>query len=238
MGKIARRLVAAMFTFGVPVAGSAAPCAGFTDVDDSSGFCTSIAWMKNRAITLGCTSTQYCPNDFVRRDQMAAFMYRLGFQNAYLNGGNAFGATAVLGTTDNQALDIIAGGYRAVRYEQTIYASPNILGGYFSNSVGSSGRGATIGGGGWGGNTCYEPSTGTSTRSCNNVVDGDWPTVGGGLSNKAGQYATVAGGLENTAGVYASTVGGGSNNIASGNYSTVAGGASNTASGTEALPPG
>ena len=35
----------------------AAPCAGFTDVDDTSGFCPNVEWLKNRAITLGCTST-------------------------------------------------------------------------------------------------------------------------------------------------------------------------------------
>ena len=57
----------------------AAPCAGFTDVEDSSFFCTNVDWLKNRAITLGCTSTTlFCPNDAVNRLQMAAFMNRLG----------------------------------------------------------------------------------------------------------------------------------------------------------------
>ncbi len=57
----------------------AAPCAGFTDVDDTSGFCPNVEWLKNRAITLGCTSTTvYCPNDPVSRLAMAAFMNRLG----------------------------------------------------------------------------------------------------------------------------------------------------------------
>jgi hypothetical protein len=57
----------------------AAPCAGFTDVDDTSQFCGNVTWLKNRGITLGCTSaTLYCPNDFVSRLQMAAFMNRLG----------------------------------------------------------------------------------------------------------------------------------------------------------------
>ena len=57
----------------------AAPCAGFTDVDDSSVFCPHVEWVKNRAITLGCTSaTLYCPNQLVIRLSMAAFMNRLG----------------------------------------------------------------------------------------------------------------------------------------------------------------
>ena len=57
----------------------AAPCAGFTDVDDTSPFCGNVTWLKNRSITLGCTSTTlFCPGDFVSRLQMAAFMNRLG----------------------------------------------------------------------------------------------------------------------------------------------------------------
>jgi hypothetical protein len=60
-----------------------AQCAGFTDVvDDGTGatsFCPSVEWVKNRSITLGCSSTQvYCPNNNVTRLQMAAFMNRLG----------------------------------------------------------------------------------------------------------------------------------------------------------------
>ena len=64
-----------------PIA-TAAPCAGFTDVDDTvvgPAFCANVAWMKSRGITLGCTSTTlYCPNLSVSRLQMAAFMNRLG----------------------------------------------------------------------------------------------------------------------------------------------------------------
>jgi S-layer homology domain len=58
--------------------GIAAPCAGFTDVDTSSTFCPNVEWLKNRKVTLGCTTTTYCPNDPVSRLQMAAFMNRLG----------------------------------------------------------------------------------------------------------------------------------------------------------------
>ncbi len=61
---------------------SAAPCAGFTDVDTEdpakAPFCSSVEWMKNRGITLGCAATLYCPDDYVTRLQMAAFMSRLG----------------------------------------------------------------------------------------------------------------------------------------------------------------
>jgi len=63
-------------------AAQAAPCAGFTDVDSVTvgpSFCANVEWIKNRGVTLGCTSTTlYCPNDSVTRLQMAAFMNRLG----------------------------------------------------------------------------------------------------------------------------------------------------------------
>jgi hypothetical protein len=75
-------LVALTFAVASPLA-LAAPCGGFTDVDDTSPdtspFCPNVQWIKNRSITLGCTSsTLYCPNDNVTRLTMAAFMNRLG----------------------------------------------------------------------------------------------------------------------------------------------------------------
>ena len=58
----------------------AAPCAGFSDVDTSSGFCANVEWLKNREITLGCPAAtpSYCPGAAVSRLAMAAFMNRLG----------------------------------------------------------------------------------------------------------------------------------------------------------------
>jgi hypothetical protein len=57
----------------------ALPCVGFTDVEDTSPFCPNVEWLKNRAVTLGCSSaTLYCPTDPVTRLSMAVFMNRLG----------------------------------------------------------------------------------------------------------------------------------------------------------------
>jgi hypothetical protein len=53
-------------------------CGGFTDVSTSDIYCSSVEWMANRGVTLGCTPTQYCPNDVVLRASMALFMNRLG----------------------------------------------------------------------------------------------------------------------------------------------------------------
>ncbi len=73
------RLIAMVAGVATSQTALAAPCAGFTDVDTSSVFCPNVDWLKNRAITLGCTSaTLFCPSDFVSRLSMAAFMNRLG----------------------------------------------------------------------------------------------------------------------------------------------------------------
>jgi len=57
-----------------------AQCAGFTDVSGTTiqPTCANVAWLKNRSVTLGCTATEYCPNEGVGRLQMAAFMNRVG----------------------------------------------------------------------------------------------------------------------------------------------------------------
>jgi hypothetical protein len=75
----AAALAMATATMGGAPTASAAACAGFTDVDSASAFCPNVEWLKNRAITTGCTSsTLYCPTDAVSRLAMAAFMNRLG----------------------------------------------------------------------------------------------------------------------------------------------------------------
>lgn len=69
------------FAFQLNISGPGniiANCSGLTDVDLGSAFCPSIEWLRNRAITTGCTATQYCPTDPVNRLQMAAFLNRLG----------------------------------------------------------------------------------------------------------------------------------------------------------------
>lgn len=52
----------------------------FTDVPDSNQFHSSIAWLADNDVTLGCNppdNDQFCPGDDVSREQMAAFMRRL-----------------------------------------------------------------------------------------------------------------------------------------------------------------
>jgi hypothetical protein len=53
-------------------------CTPFTDVDQANPLCPNVQWMKNRGVTIGCTTTLYCPADATTRLQMAVFMNRLG----------------------------------------------------------------------------------------------------------------------------------------------------------------
>jgi len=76
---ISRRLVgtavlAAALAFPIGVLASH----GFTDVPDSNTFHADIDAIADAGVTVGCTPTTYCPKDFVTREQMAAFMNRLG----------------------------------------------------------------------------------------------------------------------------------------------------------------
>ncbi len=169
------------------------------------------------------------------RQQFATVAYAFHAVNAWSLGGNS-GTTAgtdIVGTTDNQALELQVNSNRALRLEPNA-TSPNVLGGYSGNSVTSGAFGAAIGGGG---------SVGVG--NANSVTD-DYSTVGGGVGNQAGDnagiteelYATVAGGNHNAASGHSSSVGGGGINIASASGSTVGGGNSNNATADRATVGG
>ena len=157
-------------------------CDGFVDVLASNPFCPDVTWLKTYGVTKGCDATHFCPTDNVSRLQMAAFMHRLGQNPAFVNGGNAFGTTAFLGTTDTQPLEIYVANARALRIEppgNVAYPTPNTIGGNPVNSVAAGLSGATIAGGG---------GTGLA-----NTVDGYFGTVSGGVANVASSYSTVGG---------------------------------------------
>ncbi len=173
--------------------------------------------------------------------------------NFFRQGGNAFAGTAVLGTADNNALDIRVNGSRVMRYQPDA-VSGNVVGGNAANSVTAGVRGATIAGGGRTGSDCDDPVLGTGTRNCANVGGADYSTVSGGMSNVAVDsfasvgggksntasafWATVAGGSLNTASAQSATVGGGELNAATNGNTTVAGGSQNVASGGSATVGG
>ena len=158
-----------------------------------------------------------------------------GPANAFVQGGNAFGATAVIGTSDNNAVDIRVSNSRVMRYEPNPI-SPNKIGGSPANTITAGVRGAVIAGGGALGST--DPDI--DDVGPNRVTDA-YGTIGGGASNQAGvgsattvdqPFATVGGGIWNIARGANSTVGGGGSNTASGHASTIGGGGGNDAGGT------
>ena len=50
----------------------------FTDVPNTSTFHADIDAIRDAGVTTGCAPGKYCPKDFVTREQMAAFLNRLG----------------------------------------------------------------------------------------------------------------------------------------------------------------
>jgi hypothetical protein len=75
----------------------------FTDVPDSHTFHEDIEWMKESGVTRGCNppaNTRYCPEDDVKRSQMAAFMKRFA---QYLGAEDGTPAQADHATTADSA---------------------------------------------------------------------------------------------------------------------------------------
>jgi hypothetical protein len=140
----------------------------------------------------------------------------------------ASGATAQIGTSDNNAVEIVTNNERVMRYEQgatTVGSMPNVIGGYTGNTVTLGAVGATIGGGG--GNSRLTSPYGAigcpSFGMCANRVTDVYGTVSGGIANLAGDdsgdpynspLATVSGGLKNSATATSATVSGGQENSA------------------------
>jgi len=51
--------------------------AAFEDVAVDATYTTAVDWLAEQQITLGCTTTTYCPDGTVTRAEMAAFLWRL-----------------------------------------------------------------------------------------------------------------------------------------------------------------
>lgn len=56
----------------------------FIDVENTHPFCAEISWLAHQGITLGCAVhpeyqnvRYFCIDNFLRRDEAAAFLYRL-----------------------------------------------------------------------------------------------------------------------------------------------------------------
>ncbi len=177
------------------------------------------------AVRFGTSSESVAPGD---HDHGGTF-WQLG-GNLGVTPGTDF-----LGTLGLQALELRAGGTRALSLDPT-GDTINFLAGAPANIVTPGIVGVTIGGGG---NT----SSPNQARSDYATVSGGrgnhaWrnATVGGGQDNQAtGVGGTVAGGLLNEAMGEHSAVGGGSGNLTMGELAAIGGGSDNNADGLYAV---
>ncbi|MEX2503763.1 MAG: peptidoglycan-binding protein [Egicoccus sp.] len=67
-------LMVALVMVALPVPPASAQESGYDDV--SGPHATAVAAISEQGITEGCTETEYCPDELVRRDQMASFLAR------------------------------------------------------------------------------------------------------------------------------------------------------------------
>jgi hypothetical protein len=87
-------LAIALVLLSLPLAGQAA--SRFIDVPSDNPFAADIEWLEARGITKGCAATEFCPNDPVTREQMAAFLHRFALTGAAGSSG-ALGAQGSAG---------------------------------------------------------------------------------------------------------------------------------------------
>ncbi len=66
------------------VQAGSSPGSGFADVPSTDPFVHHIAMMRTRAITSGCSATEYCPNSSTTRGQMAVFIIRALIGDSFL----------------------------------------------------------------------------------------------------------------------------------------------------------
>jgi hypothetical protein len=75
----------------VPLAGQAT--SRFLDVASDNPLAADIEWLEAWGITKGCSPIEFCPNDPVTREQMAAFLHRYALSGA----GGSPGSTGAQG---------------------------------------------------------------------------------------------------------------------------------------------
>lgn len=145
-------------------------------------------------------------------------------------GGDDASAGDVLGTTNDQAVLVIANGRGILELRDAFLGpiqAPNIKAGAEANTITLASGGSVIAGGG--GDPLQSDCGLNSNESCVNRIDAEYASILGGFGNRAGDFSFVGGGADNLADSV-STVGGGSENRAIGNWSGVGGGLGNQAS--------
>ncbi len=148
------------------------PCVGFTDVSTADSYCPNVAWLKNRAVTLGCTGNTYCPNDPVTRLAMALFMNRLGKALTVDTLFSESGTGALMpGTVVNPWIVCGTGDTVATAYPRAVSAEATVAGLSDANTMA------------WSAGIYYSTDGGTS-----------WNALGGAMPaySKAGVWSDAA----------------------------------------------
>lgn len=176
LGRARRRVTTIAATLALIIAVPVAVIAAhsFDDVPDSNQFHDSIAWMQENGITVGCNppaNTQYCPEDNVSRQQMAAFMRRL----ARTDGSAGIGVTdpadtvTVSGTTYVELLTLEATATAesnvVLNGHVTLSKSTDPAGSYQVIVARDSCTGTVVGAGGWSTEATTESATVSVTAS-------------------------------------------------------------------------
>jgi len=148
-----------------------------------------------------------------------------------LGGNNATGGQ-FLGTTNNQSLEIRAGGQRALLIMPSSADAPSILGGAPVNFINPAVEGAVIAGGG--------TANFSGSYSANAILE-NFGSIGGGSGNSIqsqADHSFIGGGLNNLIdnGAYESVIAGGWNNINQGQSSAIGGGEGNLISAFTGSP--
>jgi len=178
-----------------------------------------------------------------------------GAANAFVLGGNAFGAAAVLGIYDGFDLKVATGGNKVsleiaggdgLRISKPTIFSPNVVSGSVANSAGGANTaGSVVAGGGEAGSDCFDAFTNSYTKPCRNGIGAtsSYSTVSGGVANSIASSTndgTIGGGSGNSisSSGTGATIGGGYRNRVSGYAATIPGGISNIAGAQGSLAAG
>ena len=106
-----RRLVIAGLALALTLPGVALASHIFADVPDSSPFHADISRVYGARVAAGCGGGNYCPSTAVTRDQMAAFLNRVGSRGTFGAGGwtPMTGTEADLATVQIRAGNVTGG---------------------------------------------------------------------------------------------------------------------------------
>lgn len=192
-------------------AGTASNLSGTVSAGQLSGTLPSgqLGGAYSSAVVLSNAANSFSGNGSGLSGVNASALGGLNSSNFWQLTGNAVSAGQFLGSTNNQAVEVVVNGTRGLRIEPNASRSPNVIGGSFANLVGAGVSGAVIAGGG---------STNIGGGVYSNAIFASYGNINGGLGNLINtnaSAATIGGGILNVlqSGASSSFIGGGGQNL-------------------------